>query len=353
MNKSWFYLGVVGSLLLLVTSCGDSGSNPPTPTASPSTVASPVAVVPVATPTPIVTTKTVKTVVVTTKPAPPVVAATNQKLAVDAGGLIAVTNADNWTKTVAKGRPDPFGALSLQAMVVVDKNAPIERVVTNSAPPTTKTAIVTPTQKTIFKTVSVGEKPIKSGSNKPLPKIKVTKIAAIQPAGTISGDDTVDVSTPTTKTRRAPAKIAPKPKVTIVAIKPASTAKPAAKAPKTTVALKPVPQPYPTNPNSTPPTTAPDAPPAPALAPTIGVSGVIEVGGKTQVIVKLPNESFSRYVEVGERISNGKVTVKRIEGEQTLAPIVILEESGVEFARKVGDLGSEVTKEANNKETSK
>jgi hypothetical protein len=75
----------------------------------------------------------------------------------------------------------------------------------------------------------------------------------------------------------------------------------------------------------------------PLQAIAIEVSGIIEVDGRTQVIVKLPNESFSRYVEVGERIANGKVLVKRVEGRQSLTPIAILEEVGVEVQRKVGD----------------
>jgi hypothetical protein len=50
MNKSWFYLGLVGSLALAITSCGDGGKPAATPAVSPSpsvsTAASPSAVVP-------------------------------------------------------------------------------------------------------------------------------------------------------------------------------------------------------------------------------------------------------------------------------------------------------------------
>jgi hypothetical protein len=53
-------------------------------------------------------------------------------------------------------------------------------------------------------------------------------------------------------------------------------------------------------------------------------------------MIKLPNENFSRYVEVGSTI-NGSVTVKRIEHASGLSPIVIFEEAGVEVARKLGD----------------
>jgi hypothetical protein len=72
-------------------------------------------------------------------------------------------------------------------------------------------------------------------------------------------------------------------------------------------------------------------------AVAIEVSGVIEVEGKTQVIVKLPNESSSRYVSVGDRIANSKIVVKRVEDQKGLSPVVILEEAGVEVSRKVGD----------------
>jgi hypothetical protein len=66
------------------------------------------------------------------------------------------------------------------------------------------------------------------------------------------------------------------------------------------------------------------------------VVGLAEIDGKTMAMIKLPNENFSRYVEVGTTI-NGTVTVKRIEHASGLHPIVIFEEVGVEVARKLGD----------------
>ncbi|AFY96409.1 hypothetical protein [Chamaesiphon minutus] len=75
----------------------------------------------------------------------------------------------------------------------------------------------------------------------------------------------------------------------------------------------------------------------PLQALAVEISGVIEVDGRTQVIVKLPNESFSRYIDVGDRVSNGRVLVKRVEGQQSLTPTVVLEEVGVEVPRQVGD----------------
>jgi hypothetical protein len=85
-----------------------------------------------------------------------------------------------------------------------------------------------------------------------------------------------------------------------------------------------------------PPIGVPSQPPAPpiSLAEAIEISGVVEVGGKKSVIVKVPTEHTSRYVTVGERLGNGTVLVKRVEmGSE---PIVILEQEGREIIRSIG-----------------
>jgi Tfp pilus assembly protein PilP len=74
--------------------------------------------------------------------------------------------------------------------------------------------------------------------------------------------------------------------------------------------------------------------PAHRLSEAIEISGVVEVGGKTSVIVQVPNEQTSRYVHVGEYVSNGNVLVKRVE--MGIEPVVILEENGTEVTRYVG-----------------
>lgn len=74
-------------------------------------------------------------------------------------------------------------------------------------------------------------------------------------------------------------------------------------------------------------------PPQP-LAQTIAISGVVEVGGKTSVIVQVPNEGSSRYAHVGEYLANGKVLIKRVE--MGLEPVVILEQDGAEVVRSIG-----------------
>lgn len=339
MNKSWFYLGLVGSLAIGITSCGDGGGKPAaTPSASPSAAASPVAVVPATSPAPSVspapatTTTTATNPTTTTKPATGDVAA----------GLIAPTDGDNWTKTVSKGRNDPFALLSMRATQVADPQTSLSQIAKSQADKTAKTGAI----------------PVKSGSNKSLPGIKVRpEIAAINPSeiepnpGGKSGKGKVGISQiPRSGVDRPLPKIAvavkPKPDLKqIIGMNPGGM--PPRRDPR--IVIKPLPQPIKPGMNPGPGGSAPKGTPlpmAPILAQSVGISGVIEVDGKTQVIVRLPNESFSRYVEVGDRIYDGKVTVKRVEGGQTLSPMVILEESGREVSRKVGDLAGAPVKSA-------
>ncbi|MEG4289683.1 hypothetical protein Q5692_14745 [Microcoleus sp. C2C3] len=96
------------------------------------------------------------------------------------------------------------------------------------------------------------------------------------------------------------------------------------------------------DPNPPPPPPIPVVPPPPPppstdLATGTEVSGVVKVGNETQVIVKVPNEPTSRYVKIGQRLSNGQVLVKRVDLKEGADPIVILEENGVEVAKAVGE----------------
>lgn len=80
----------------------------------------------------------------------------------------------------------------------------------------------------------------------------------------------------------------------------------------------------------------PVAPPSPtALAESIEVSGVVQVGGKWNVIVKEPNASSSRYVAVGEYLENGKVLVKKVVSPASADPIVVLQQDGVEIRKSL------------------
>ncbi|WP_146141108.1 hypothetical protein [Stenomitos frigidus] len=52
--------------------------------------------------------------------------------------------------------------------------------------------------------------------------------------------------------------------------------------------------------------------------------------------MKAPNEASSRYVHPGQRLSNGQILVKRVEMSAGSAPLVILEENGIEVVRTIG-----------------
>lgn len=81
----------------------------------------------------------------------------------------------------------------------------------------------------------------------------------------------------------------------------------------------------------------PPPPPQPDLARAVAVTGVIQVGDEPEAIVKVPNETTSRYVKIGQRLANGQVLVKRIEINEGADPVVILEQYGTEVARAVGE----------------
>jgi hypothetical protein len=92
------------------------------------------------------------------------------------------------------------------------------------------------------------------------------------------------------------------------------------------------------NPNSPGLPSKPNTPPPPSteLAQGLEVTGVITVGNETQIIIKAPDESTSRYIKVGQRVANGKVLIKRVELRPGSEPIVIVEQNGIEVAKSVG-----------------
>ncbi len=77
-------------------------------------------------------------------------------------------------------------------------------------------------------------------------------------------------------------------------------------------------------------------PPKPTLAQAVSVSGVVLIGKEPQAIIKVPDESTSRYVQVGQRLANG-LLIKRIEMNEGSEPTVILEQYGIEVAKMVGE----------------
>ena len=80
----------------------------------------------------------------------------------------------------------------------------------------------------------------------------------------------------------------------------------------------------------------PEPAPNPALAQDVVITGLYQANGRTRLIVQAPEEENSRYVEVGDYLSNGRVLVKSIDNSQ-YPPLVILEQSGIEVAKVIGE----------------
>jgi hypothetical protein len=338
MNKYWFYLGVISSLSILTTSCGGD-SKPPTPAASPAAVA-PAATAPAA-PKPVATTATTpatKTTPVATaaKPVVPGKSAVAIKpVSVDvAAGLIPGTDGESWAKTVAKGRPDPFGMMALQPIEVIEPIDPLVQAATAQQPSakiaTNNTAVSKPS---VLPTIKIATSPTKT-----------TKTSGNQKIASNGKNQTVAISAiPRSGINRALPKIIVALKEPVIA-KAKTTSKIAINSrvrnAKSVLKITKV-----TGATELPSKTQIAAKPEkvvekPLQAMAVEISGVIEVAGRTQVIVKLPTESFSRYIEVGERVADGKVLVKRVEGQNSLSPTVVLEEVGIEVPRKIGDKSS-------------
>jgi hypothetical protein len=341
MQKSWFYLGAIGSLAILMSGCGDSkpaATPAPSPTASASPTPSPAAAAPT-TPAP---TAAVPAPTTTTAPAPAVAAKPGtpgvKPVSVDvAAGLIPPTNGETWAKTVAKGRPDPFATLALQPIEVAEKD-PFGQ---SGKPQSIKGKIST----NALPAIKNASPAIKSGVNSPLPKIKIATVTSSTPIaskGTTTAEpsvarygDTSISSIPRTGINRN------LPKIT-VAIKPSNASNSATptKTANNSNVLRPVnigsnsaQTPRPTDIAARSPQGAEQV----LQAKAVEVSGLIEVEGKTQVIVKLPNESFSRYVNVGDRIASTNIIVKRIEDRGTISPTIVLSEGGAEVSHKIGE----------------
>ncbi|WP_310487242.1 hypothetical protein [Chamaesiphon sp. VAR_69_metabat_338] len=343
MQKSWFYLGAIGSLAILMSGCGDSkpaATPAPSPTASASPTPSPAAAAPT-TPAPTASAPT------PAAPAPAVAAKPKtsavKPVSVDvAAGLIPPTNGENWAKTVAKGRTNPFATLAFQPSGVTEKD-PLGQ----SGKPQPTTGKIATSQ---LPTIKNAAPAVKSGVNSPLPKIKIATVTSNTPIaskGTTTAEpsiarygDTSISSIPRTGINRK------LPKIT-VAIKPSNSsnsATPAKTASNTKVGNSNVLRPINmgSNPSATPRPTdiaarSPQGAEQALQAKAVEVSGVIEVEGKTQVIVKLPNETFSRYVNVGDKIANSNIVVKRIDDRGTISPTIVLSEGGTEVSHKIGD----------------
>ncbi len=231
---------------------------------------------------------------------PPLVAVNPSSATFLAPGLIQPTNANQRTKQVAKGNRDPFAALFLPV--------PVAPVSVGNSPNATNQApqMATPT-----------------ASN----RTNRTQTASRSVANRSSSPD-VTINNPRTA---ANSRTAANPR----------TAANQGISSNTTTSIQNTPfPPNTTLPNNNLEPALPPAPPAPAdttLANGVTVMGVIEIGEQTQAIVQVPNEATSRYVQVGQRLSNGQVLVKRIELNAGAEPLVILEQYGVEVSKAIGE----------------
>ena len=296
--NSLSYFIIFGCLSLLVSGCGDAPK--PSNSASPSPAAS--AIVPTSGVTP--AASPVASLIAPTGDAK----LTGAQPAVSgdiAAGLIPASDTETVTKSVSKGRVDPFSAVIAQPV--------IQRVVVPAGNRLTSQPITPPAV-----AFNAG---VRSGNNLGTTNSKLGfNVGVASIADMVSKKSTKSngkaVTTPKTMASK-----------TVVGSIPAITPL----VPVKTALL-------------TPPTSKPAI--VPELAPAIQVSGVSVINGQTQVIVKLPGESFSRYISVGEKVLNGKVLIKRVQDPTAVTPIVVLEEAGIEVLRRVGEKPMIASKEA-------
>jgi hypothetical protein len=285
-----------GFIALFVSGCGGDTSKPSnsaSPSPSVSAAASPS---PVASSAPSFSQPVVSSTDPNAAPVPESGAKSETMAA-----LLPASNSDTVVRNTVKGRTDPFANVVLQT-VVENK-------------PNPNGSITKAQSQQIASSSDTGKSTISAGpNNSPRVGSGLGLASAAAGAGKTPAKNAIATrSVPAANLDSNPNQSKPKP--ALVPVQPTDTA------------LRNLP--------SASPTAAPV--PQPVLASNIQVSGVAQVGGQTQVILKLPNESFSRYVSVGERVMNGKVWIKRVEGPNAITPVVILEEVGIEVPRKVGE----------------
>jgi hypothetical protein len=366
MSKSWFYLGIISSLAILTSSCGGDSDKKPAATAPAAT--SPVPTAPTSTatvPTPTTSPNPATPATTLGTPATTPGAASIKPISPDvAAGLIPSTEAENWSRTVTKGRPDPFAVLALQPVEIAIENTNSQAApVKGSSSIVKKSQSINPIATQSNTKIATNSPAIKSGVDKPLPKMKISakqpNIATGSGNPKIANISSTQKGTSSLREDKLPISAIPRsgvnralPKITVAlsatkstqsTVTPKSESKDrirVTKSIKSTGSQKSIVE----VPAKTKIATKPEVVVAkPLQAMAIEISGMIDVAGKTQVIIKLPTESFSRYVEVGERILNGKVLVKRVEGQNSLSPTVVLEEVGIEVSRKIGDKSTPAT----------
>lgn len=297
--NSFSYLLTFGFLALFISGCGSDTSKPGS-SASPSPSVS-------AAPAPVASSAPFGQPVVTSADPNASPASDSAAKSETMAALLPASDSNTIVRNTLKGRSDPFANVVLQTVIESKTNS-------NG---------ITAQPQQIASSSTVGKTTISSSP-------KVGSGLGLASAAASAGKAPVGV----------PAK-------TTIAAKPAtnldSNPNPTASKPNKSKPNQNQPALVPTKPIETAlrdlPKASPSVAPAPRpmMASNIQVSGVAQVNGQTQVILKLPNESFSRYVSVGERVMDGKILVKRVENPNAITPVVILEEVSIEVPRKVGD----------------
>jgi hypothetical protein len=256
---------------------------------------------------------------------PPLVAKQAPASSAAVAGLIPSLPAGVRVQQVPKGRNDPFAAIQVQPEVTVSPNPQAA-----AAPPTRPVPVIP-------------QLPQPRSPNRGTATPRAATPRAATPRTGTPRTATPRTATPRTATPRTRRNALPSPR-TVARARAGNTTRPrpANAVPRGNTSPARVQQgnrlPVPSGPIATAPRLIPQLPqlPEPTLAKSIEVTGVVDVGGQPSAIVRVPNEP-SRYVRVGQRLSNGQVLVKRIDMNQGPTPVVILEQYGVEVARRVGE----------------
>jgi hypothetical protein len=307
--NSLSYLISFGFIALFLAGCGGDTSKPsnssaPSPSAS---AVAPASAAPVASAAPNFGQPLVKS---SDTKASPVALVSPQSVTL--AGLLPASDSDAVVRSTAKGRTDPFANVVLQTIV--------ERAPSNGISPASQ-----PVAPRKIAAASRSSAPDSDATDSPDSSDNVVPTKTSRVSSGLGTASVADMARK--KPNSAKIAVGPKPIPLVSAPSKSGTvsAPPALTPvdPTRTTALRDLPK--------------PSAAPQPALASAIHVSGVAQVNGQTQVILKLPNEAFSRYISVGERVMDGKVLIKRVENPSAITPVVILEEVGIEVPRKVGE----------------
>ena len=244
----------------------------------------------------------------------------------EVAGLIAPTDPNQQRSAIAQGRPDPFNPLSVPPVVTVN---PAEPGSSSLGSPSASPSSSSPARSSL--PAPPASKPARSPAAPPASNPSRSLPSSSSPARSPAAPPASNPS------RSLPSSSSP---ARSPAASPASS--PARSLPP--VAVKPAPHPSPGGPNAPLPSKQPSTPPQPvaAIAQDVVVTGVIQVGNTTQIILKAPNEAHSRYVQLGQYLANQQVLVKRVD-RQNEVPVVVLEQNGIEVFKSVGEKAQEVS----------